>query len=384
MNEIEMLSIHDRECICYDIREAQGTLLVGLVVEGGSVLEEECEKGYTHFLEHVMLSFSKEDRRIRCRGYTDFYYTYYIFSITSDMFNVCMDLIDEILAGKYITTYNVERVRKDVIAEYKEFMVSKKEFNYILEGTDYINHLAIGKIENIQSCNSCDLLDFFKEKYQSQFIDIIIIGDISKIDAKKCITKKHNYTGQKKEISLLGKKYGAIINAPIVLKGMHIYFYKEKCYKNKVSYVMKLVIEEILFSLIEGITSSEVSKIDVSSLEQFVCIKLSNSWMHGDSNAFLNYIDRKIDKNIIKKHIREYKEQYKMYISKGTGVNLEKELLRCINDLVYNGEIIGYKEMISIIEQQLDIISTEQIFEAYHSIFSQETYYVTIKNEVRY
>lgn len=76
------------------------------------------------------------------------------------------------------STYNVERVRKDVIAEYKEFWVSKKEFNYVLEGTDYINHLAIGKIENIQSCNSCDLFDFFKEKYQYQFIDIIIIDRV--------------------------------------------------------------------------------------------------------------------------------------------------------------------------------------------------------------
>lgn len=104
---------------------------------------------------------------------------------------VCSD--SEELANAH--TYNVERVRKDVIAEYKEFWVSKKEFNYVLEGTDYINHLAIGKIENIQSCNSCDLFDFFKEKYQYQFIDIIIIGDTSKIDAKKCITKKHNYIG---------------------------------------------------------------------------------------------------------------------------------------------------------------------------------------------
>lgn len=378
MNEIEMLSIHNRECICYDIREAQGTLLVGLVVEGGSVLEEECEKGYTHFLEHVMLSFSKEDRRIKCRGYTDFYYTYYIFSITSDMFNVCMELIDEILTGKYITTYNVERVRKDVIAEYKEFWVSKKEFNYVLEGTDYINHLAIGKIENIQSCNSCDLFDFFKEKYQYQFIDIIIIGDTSKIDAKKCITKKHNYIGKKKEISVLGKKYDTIINAKIALNGIHIFFYKKRYYKNKVSYVTEIVIDEILFSLIEGITSSEVSKINVSSLEQFVCIKISNGYMYGDINALLNYLHKKIDKNIIQKHIREYRIQYKMYISKGTGVNLEKELLRCINDLVYNGEIIGYKEMLSIIEQQLYIISAEQIFEAYHSMFNQETYYVTI------
>ena len=46
--------------------------------------------------------------------------------------------------------------------------------------------------------------------------------------------------------------------------------------------------------------------------------------------------------------------------------------------IVYNGEIIGYKEMLSIIEQQLYIISAEQIFEAYHSMFNQETYYVTI------
>ena len=100
--------------------------------------------------------------------------------------------------------------------------------------------------------------------------------------------------------------------------------------------------------------------------------------MYGDINALLNYLHKKIDKNIIQKHIREYRIQYKMYISKGTGVNLEKELLRCINDLVYNGEIIGYKEMLSIIEQQLYIISAEQIFEAYHSMFNQETYYVTI------
>lgn len=103
--------------------------------------------------------------------------------------------------------------------------------------------------------------------------------------------------------------------------------------------------------------------------------------MYGDANALLNYIQKKMDKNIIQKYIREYRKQYKMYISKGTGVNLEKELLRCINDLVYNGEIIGYKEMMSIIEQQLDIISMEQIFEAYHSMFNQETYYVAIKNE---
>ena len=41
-------------------------------------------------------------------------------------------------------------------------------------------------------------------------------------------------------------------------------------------------------------------------------------------------------------------------------------------------ERLRYKEMLSIIEQQLYIISAEQIFEAYHSMFNQETYYVTI------
>lgn len=384
MDEIKILSINNRECIYYNIKEAHGTLLVGIVVRGGSILEKEHEKGYTHFLEHVLLSFSKKNKEIRCRGYTDFYYTYYIFSVTSDMFNVCMELIDEILAGKYITTQNVEMARKDVIEEYEEHKESKKEFNYIFEGTDYINHLAIGKIENIQSCNSYDLLDFFKKKYKPEFIDIILIGDIGRIEAKNCVAKKQNFEGQKKEISLLKNNKGFSIHTGTELNGMNIYFYRKKCYKGKVSYVTEILLDEILFSLIESITDADVSKFVVSAVDELICIKLSSSWALEDIDAFLSYIDNKINSNSIRRYLKEYKKQYTMYISKGVGINLENELLRCINDIVYNGEIIGYREIISITERQLEIISTEQILEAYQSSFNHKALYTVIKkNGVR-
>ena len=82
MKEIEEFIIeNDSRVYIYNLEMLENQISIALVIKCGSMMEKEDQRGFSHLLEHMNISFDKYsyNGKIKCLGYTDFFYTYYLF-----------------------------------------------------------------------------------------------------------------------------------------------------------------------------------------------------------------------------------------------------------------------------------------------------------------
>ena len=79
----------------------------------------------SHLLEHMNISFDKYfyNGKIKCLGYTDYFYTYYLFCTDKSYLPECMERVNEIISGIYITDEIMKKIKPDVIEEYYKIIM---------------------------------------------------------------------------------------------------------------------------------------------------------------------------------------------------------------------------------------------------------------------
>lgn len=352
----------------YDLEILDSQIGVSLVVRCGSMQERECQKGFSHLLEHMNISFDKYcyNRNIKCLGYTDFFYTYYIFITDRKYIVECIQRINEIINGTYITKDVLEKIKPDVIEEYyKEAEKVNNEYKYLLEGTKYAEQFAIGNIDIITGCQYNELLKYYQKYYISINIEIILMG-------KKTIIKKHIPINSKKHSidKIICKQY-CISNFQWIKlgkKGMVKIFFLKKHHKEKEELVYDSIflslIKHIIFNIYEG-KNAEVSKNVLSDIEEFICIDTDKTYLNSitEVKEFVKNIVSKASEDYISEFILIYKEEFFNNYKRGYGINLIQEMKQCIHSLIFNGEIIGSRELNDIIIQELRNIDINKIVE---------------------
>ena len=83
----------------YNLPNTNDTIGMALVVHCGSMNEKKEQRGFSHLLEHMLISFDKFDynQEINCSGYTDFYYTYFSFLTTQKHVKECIKYVKQIM-----------------------------------------------------------------------------------------------------------------------------------------------------------------------------------------------------------------------------------------------------------------------------------------------
>lgn len=107
----------------------------------------------------------------------------------------------------------------------------------------------------------------------------------------------------------------------------------------------------------------EVTKVLLSRAEEFFCISMSKKNLRDINNLriLINRIVESIDETYVRNFLKEYKEMYVRYLSKGYGINIVNEMKICIKHLVFKGQLIGTQEINNLILNEIDNVDIDMI-----------------------
>lgn len=349
----------------YNLKNINDTIGIAFVVHCGSMNEKKEQRGFSHLLEHMLISFDKFNYNpgINCSGYTDFYYTYFSFLTTKKHMEECIKYVKQIMDGEFITEDILENIRQDVLKEYDTFFSKKNgiEYQWLLRRTKYIDQLAIGDLDVIENCTIKQLRQYFLQNYISENFELVVMGNINPQETGILFCDNHLKNHD------IGHRY-CTDNFEWIHYGKGQFL---KIYYIKVSDGQEDFIYDYLFcAIIENFISDyfndecvEVTKIFLSRAEEFFCICLSKKNLRNikSLSILINRIVESIDKTYVRNFLKEYKEMYVRYLSSGYGINIVNEMKTCIKHLVFKGQLIGTQEINNLILNEIDNVDINRI-----------------------
>lgn len=172
-----------------------------LVVNAGSVLEDDDQRGLAHFTEHMLFNgtrrFKKNDivsylESIGVKfgadlnAYTGFDETVYILPVPTDkpgLVDRAFDILEDWASGVTFDSTDVVGERGVVLEEWRgglgaDTRIRDKQFPVIFAGSKYADRLPIGLPEVIRSANPAPLKRFYHEWYRPDNMAVVAVGDV--------------------------------------------------------------------------------------------------------------------------------------------------------------------------------------------------------------
>lgn len=181
-----------------------------LVVDAGSILEDEDQRGLAHFLEHMafngtelypkneLISFLQSSGSRfgpDINAYTGFDETVYMLSLPTDRGDLLEKGLEVLEQWAFFITLNEQDIidEKNVILD--EWRLSRGAQQRIFEkilpvlfpGSLYVDRLPIGLPEIIQSADSETLGRFYKDWYRPELMAVIAVGDFDASEMEEMI-----------------------------------------------------------------------------------------------------------------------------------------------------------------------------------------------------
>ncbi|MBT1704650.1 M16 family metallopeptidase [Chryseosolibacter indicus] len=184
-----------------------------LVINAGSILEDEDQQGLAHFTEHMAFNGSKNFKKndivsflqsigvefgADLNAYTGFDETVYILPIpTEKKENVekGFQILEDWASTIAFNAGEIEKERGVVLEEERlgkgaDDRIFKVTYPKMFEGSKYSNRLPIGKAEIIKSFKPDVIKRFYKDWYRPNLMAVIVVGDLDPTEAERLI-KKH-------------------------------------------------------------------------------------------------------------------------------------------------------------------------------------------------
>jgi zinc protease len=211
--------LKDTDAIPFDANVRKGTLKNGLtyyirkntkpenkvdlrlVINAGSVLENDDQQGLAHFMEHMCFNGTKRFPKNQLvdylqsigvkfgqhlNAYTSFDETVYFLPIPSDnpeKLEKGFQIIEDWAFNANLTPEEIDKERGVVLEEYRLGLGADKrmEDKYIpkmMYNSQYANRLPIGKKEILENFKYDKLVSFYKDWYRPNLMSVIVVGDI--------------------------------------------------------------------------------------------------------------------------------------------------------------------------------------------------------------
>ncbi len=184
-----------------------------LVVNAGSVLEDDDQLGLAHFLEHMAFNgtknFAKHEliefmESIGMRfgpglnAYTSFDETVYMLEIpteSQEIMEKAFQILEDWSHALSLEDEEIDKERGVIIEEWRLGLgayarMRDKQFPILFKGSQYADRLAIGKKEIIESFEYDVLKRFYHDWYHPDLMAVIAVGDFEKPKVEALI-KKH-------------------------------------------------------------------------------------------------------------------------------------------------------------------------------------------------
>jgi zinc protease len=172
-----------------------------LVVNAGSVQEDDDQRGMAHFVEHMLFNgtrrFKKNDivkylESIGVRfgadlnAYTGFDETVYILPVPTDkpeLVQRSFEILEDWAAGALFDSTDVVGERGVVLEEWRgglgaDSRIRDKQFPILFRGSRYADRLPIGLPEIIRNANPGPLKRFYRDWYRPDLMAVVAVGDI--------------------------------------------------------------------------------------------------------------------------------------------------------------------------------------------------------------
>ena len=181
-----------------------------LVVNAGSILEEDNQQGLAHFMEHMNFNGTKNFEKndlvsylqsigvqfgADLNAYTSFDQTVFILPIPLDKetnLEKGFQILEDWAHSANLTDQDIDDERGVVLEESRlgkgaEDRMMRKYFPKLTEGTKYAERLPIGKDDILKKFKYQSLKDFYADWYRPDLQAVVVVGDIDTATAKKMI-----------------------------------------------------------------------------------------------------------------------------------------------------------------------------------------------------
>ncbi|MFT4061255.1 MAG: insulinase family protein [Edaphocola sp.] len=184
-----------------------------LVVNAGSILENDNQQGLAHFMEHMNFNGTKNYPKNKLvdflqsigvefgadlNAYTGFDQTVYILPIPTDKqgnVEAGFQVLQDWAQGANLTDADIDDERKVVLEESRlgkgaDDRMMKKYLPKLLAGSRYSERLPIGKDDILKTFKPEVIRSFYKDWYRPDLMAVAVVGDITVPEAEALI-KKH-------------------------------------------------------------------------------------------------------------------------------------------------------------------------------------------------
>ena len=184
-----------------------------LVINAGSVLEDDDQKGLAHFTEHMLFNgtkrFAKNDivsylESIGVRfgadlnAYTGFDETVYILPVPTDkpgLVERSFDVLEDWAGGALFDSTEVVKERGVVLEEWRGGLgagarIRDKQFPVLFQGSRYANRLPIGDTTVLKGANPAPLKRYYRDWYRPNNMAVIAVGDYEPAQLEKLIRER--------------------------------------------------------------------------------------------------------------------------------------------------------------------------------------------------
>lgn len=182
-----------------------------LVVNAGSILEDDDQQGMAHLVEHMAFNgtthFPKneivsfmESLGMRfgadVNAYTSFDETVYELTVPTDKpdaMDRALLILEDWAHNLTFDPKEIEKERGVVMEEWRlgrgaNFRMLNKIFPVLLNGSRYADRIPIGTPEVIQNGKQERLKQFYKDWYRPDLMAVVAVGDFDKVTMEKMIT----------------------------------------------------------------------------------------------------------------------------------------------------------------------------------------------------
>lgn len=185
-----------------------------LVINAGSILETDQQRGLAHFLEHMnfngtknfpkneLLNFlQKSGMKMGAdlNAYTSFDETIYQLQVPTDstkLFERSFQILADWSHFATLDTAEINKERGIILEEERargknaQSRIQEKIYPLIFNNSRYSDRLPIGKIEIIKTFNPKLLKKFYNDWYRTDLMAIVAVGDFNEADVEKLIKEK--------------------------------------------------------------------------------------------------------------------------------------------------------------------------------------------------
>jgi zinc protease len=199
--------------ITYYIRkniEPKNRAELRLVVNAGSVLENDKQVGLAHFVEHMCFngtSHFKKNELVNfleksgvsfgadLNAYTSFDETVYKLQVPTDspmVYKQAMQILEDWAHNVSFETAEIDKERGVVVEEWRlgrgaDARLQDKFFPLLLKGSQYAKRMPIGTKANIDTAHYNMLTSFYKDWYRPDLQAVIVVGDIDVAETEQMI-----------------------------------------------------------------------------------------------------------------------------------------------------------------------------------------------------